>query len=225
MSDCQRILIADTETTNVDHTAEVCEVAFIEIDEELNVLREFQSLIKPSVAIAPEASAASHITNAMVEDAPTAAEVFATLPSGYFDDVFIIAHNCQFDYRMLKMHWNITGQLCTLKAARRYLPHAPNHKLQTLRYYLELQVDAGAHRAMADVLTLKALLPELTKASGLSLAELVEACYQPVKVERMPWGKYQGVALKDLPSQYVNWLLTKTTNLDDDLRASLEKLR
>ena len=46
----------------------------------------------------------------------------------------------------------------------------------------------------------------------------------------MPFGKHKGVSLKDLPKDYIMWLLNKyetqyNTKLDEDLRTELMKLQ
>ena len=37
----------------------------------------------------------------------------------------------------------------------------------------------------------------------------------------MPFGKHKGTKLKDLPSNYIDWLLNKADNIDADLRTAL----
>lgn len=43
------------------------------------------------------------------------------------------------------------------------------------------------------------------------------------KITHMPFGKYQGESLADLPSDYVNWLLSNC-QLRPELRVALEEL-
>ena len=220
-----RIIIADVESTGLGREDEVCELAFIEGDHDLLVLNEFQSLIKPSGPIKAEASAASHITNEMVADAPAMAEVLAGFPEEYFSNVLIIGHNCRFDYRMLAPHWDITALLCTMVTARRVYPNAPNYKLQTLRYWLGLDVEGGAHRAMEDVITTYELLDRLIFDSKQDLLAMIEenARFAEEYANTIQFGKHKGKHVKDLPAQYVTWLLT-LENLEPEFRKRLEAL-
>jgi exodeoxyribonuclease X len=218
-----RILVADTETSGLTSTDGICELGFLEIDQDLYVLNEFQSLINPGVPIKPEASAASHIVDSMVADAPTMDEALAGFPEDYFANVLLIAHHSQFDRRFLSKFWNITNEFCTLRAARSCYPAAPNHKLQTLRYYLNLEVEGGSHRAMEDVIATYELLARIIEDSGLSLRDLLEARDRPVRIETMPFGKHKGLALTELPESYIWWLLNKA-EIDEDLKWSLEQL-
>jgi exodeoxyribonuclease X len=221
----QRILIADTETTGVGPDDHICELAFLEVDMDLNILGEFQALVKPPVPISPQASAASHITNAMVADAPTLEEAIAELPSGYFDNVALIGHNAQFDERFLKRFMTITEVLCTLKGARMVYPDAPDHKLQTLRYWLELEAESGqtitAHRAMSDVLITRLLLMNMTTDLSEFYHMILEHEAKPITV--MPFGKHKGTLIKELPRNYVAWTLQNIPNLEPPLREALER--
>jgi len=218
-----KILIADCETTGLTSTDEVCELAFIEIDHDMNVLSEFQSLVKPSVPISPAASAASHITDLTVADAPVIEEALAHFPEDYFANVFCVAHNLNFDRRFLSKYWQVNGGYCTLRASKSCYPDAPNHKLQTLRYYLNLDVDEGAHRAMADVICTYELLGRILADSGMTLLDLLETGDRPVLVERIGFGKHRGTRLEELPAGYRKWLLNEA-EIDQDLRWSLERL-
>lgn len=223
----QRILLADVETTGLSSSDDICEIAFVEIDEDLAILDSFSSLVKPGVPISPDAAGACGITNRMVADklplGPTLSAA-GYLP-GYFKDVFLIAHNAQFDYRFLSKHWEIAGRACTMKGARQCWPNAPNHKLQTLRHYLEIEIDdtVQAHRADADVLVLHGLLRKILDVRDLSLAEWVEAVSESQQVDTMPWGKHRGTRLAELPDSYIGWLLS-LPDLDEDLRLSLERV-
>jgi exodeoxyribonuclease X len=218
-----KILIADTETTGLTGTDEICEVAWLEIDSDLCVVSEFQSLVKPTCPINPAASAASHITDAMVSDAPSIEEVLAQFPEDHFANVFLIAHNEIFDRRFLSKHWQVNGGYCTLRAAKSIYRDAPNHKLQTLRYYLGLDVDEGYHRAMADCICTYELLARILEDSGMSLPDLLETGDRPVLVEKIGFGKHRGMRLEDLPAGYRKWLLFEA-DIDDDLKFSLRSL-
>src|SRR5207249_4982458 len=72
----------------------------------------------------------------------------------------LVAHNAVFDIVILSHEGvNVDRFICTLKLAR-FLDEnmeIPEHNLQYLRYYLELDVEGVAHEAKVDVLTLEAL--------------------------------------------------------------------
>lgn len=226
----QRIIVADTETTGFNpKTEEIVEIAFVEIDEGFNEISRLETIVNPGVPISPGASAVHGITDADVIDYPSMERTLQNFEPDYFKDVFLIAHNARFDRSFLKKFWNITGELCTLKAARQLYPQAENHQLQTLRYWLKLNSAIGerkdnlAHSAMGDVVVLLALLKRMIKDSGKSLSLFHEDVDRPREITTMSFGKHKGTELKDLPKTYVQWLL-KLKDLDSNLEASLRKL-
>jgi len=218
-----RILVADTETSGLSKQDGICQLAFTEINPQLEVIASWNSLIDPECSISPSASGIHGITDDMVADAPTMAEAMELLVQqfGPFNDVMICGHSVAFDARFLKPYWDITAQLCTLKVARRVVPDSPDHKLQTLKFFLGLGNSIeGAHSADADVADTLALLKYLIDRSGLDLFDMMGWHLRPEKVEVMPWGKHKGVALADLPASYRQWLLS-LPDIDDSLRWSL----
>lgn len=222
----QRIFVVDVETTGLDsNNDKIVELSFVEIDEDFNEVSRLSAKVNPQRSICPAASAVHNIIDSDVAEAPTLLEVLQPFGEGYFEDAFLIAHNAQFDQRFLNPHWDIQGVFCTLRAARRMYPDAPNHQLQTLRFFLELDVDreAAAHSAEGDVAVLVSLLRKMVEESGTSLPDFVDMMLEPIPVDVMPFGKYKGCTLKSLPKSYVRWLLN-LSDLDSDLKISLEKL-
>lgn len=221
-----RALIADVETTGADKDDRVCEVAWIEVDENLAVLDRQHSLIDPQRPISATASGIHGITNVDVAESPTMEEFFGVILSGkYFaadDEVLLIAHNSIFDRRFLSPHMPIVAELCTLRLARRTWPEAENHKLATLMYLFNLE-RGKSHSADGDVETTFDLLCKIVAATGKNLQTLIHEAVEPVWVNSMPFGKHKGKPLKDLPSTYIAWLLG-LDNLDSDTRWSLNKV-
>lgn len=221
-----RYLVADTETSGTTPEDRVVEVAWAELDEELQVLDRQYSLIDPQRRISASASGIHGITDTDVIEAPTLDEFFDIILGGtYFrpgDEVCFIAHNAGFDARYLGPHMPIKLQLCTLRLARHEFPDAENHKLQTLMYHLGLP-RGEKHRADGDVDTCLGLLRKIVEKTGMNLRELALASLDPIWVEKMPFGKHKDVPLKALPGNYISWAL-KLDNLDRDLRWSLEQV-
>ena len=222
-----RWTLADTETTGIKGTDKVCEVAWCEIDEDFNTLREGMSLINPEMPIHYAASAVNGITDAMVANAPTLDEYMDSAGNPlYGDDVVMVAHNAQFDFRFLKPHMSEGAQtLCTLKCARIIYPDAQNHKQGTLAAMLGIEVPREkAHSADGDLAVLAQLLRRMCADAGTDLAGLMEIQRRRPQIKNMPFGKHKGKPLAELPFDYVYWLTHKCENLDADLRASLEAL-
>lgn len=220
-----RYIVIDTETTDATTSAGVCEFAYAEIDENFNILVEHTSLIDPEKPITASASGVHGIADEDVVDSPTLVEyMYIVQDDPLQGEVVIIGHNVQFDLRYIGPYVsNLKGEICTLRLARRFLPNAENHKLQTLMHELKLQ-RRGSHRADSDVFTTIGLLRHLSQVSGKTLPELLTSMHEFIKVEVMPFGKHKGTPLPALTSSYKKWLM-ELDNLDPDLRKSLELLK
>ena len=223
MSGLTRWILADTETTGLKNP-KVCEVAWIEVDAGLNILDSVTSLIDPQAAIEPGASGVHNITNDMVEDAPTMDEFFYTVKNDPLaGDVILVCHNVQFDIPLLRPYIPPpVGKMCTMRLARKIYPEADNHKLNTLRYYLNL--DGGKeHSAGGDVAILHSLLSHMVLTTGLGLHDLLAMVDEPIEIKKMAFGKHKGLALKDVPKDWFSWYL-RQENTDPDLAASIRKI-
>lgn len=222
-----RWAVLDTETTGLSAEDGPCEIAWQILNDELVTIDRQYSLIDPQRPISPTAMGLHQITNAMVADAPTLDEyMFEVLddPFGSDEPTVIIAHNAQFDVKYVKPYVrNYTGKLCTLKMARLTYPDSPDHKLQTLRFYLDLEISRDAHSAAGDVEVTANLLRRMSEDTGQDIYTLFEVASKPTVVEKMPFGKHKGYRVEDLPPGYVAWLL-KLDNLDENLRWTLEQL-
>lgn len=221
-----RFILGDTETTGVSTSDAVCEVALAEVDDNLEIVRGYASLINPGMPIHYAASAVNGITDAMVADSPTLEGFLAACGDPLMgEDVVLICHNAAFDYRFLKPHMSDGAQtLCTLKVARALYPEAANHKQSTIAAMLGIQVAREkAHSADGDLDVLLQMLRCMCRDAETDLAGLMEIQSRPRQIKTMPFGKHKGVALKDMPKTYVTWLLG-TANIDEDLKLSLQAL-
>lgn len=219
-----KFFLGDVETTGVSTTDAACEVAWAEIDESFNVLREGCSLINPGKPIHYAASAVNGITDAMVADAPTLSQYLSDVGNPLASPgSVLVSHNAPFDYRFLKPYMAEDSQtLCTLKMSRIAYPDAANHKQSTLAAMLGIQVAREkAHSADGDLEVLLQLVQCLCRDLDCGLSELLHIQSIPRPVTKITFGKHKGTNLVDLPKQYVSWLLEKAKNIDPDLRAAL----
>lgn len=209
--------ILDTETTGLVKPTP-CEIAFVEIDEELNILSEVSTLVNPLKEIDAGATGIHGITNNMVIGKPTMEEVKSLLPS----DFKIIGHNIGFDLRAIKPHIKPSMALCTLSLARQYVKNTSNHKLETLQRELNLPI-RKSHSALGDCLTVLDLLKYITNFSGVNLNTMFLRAQEPRMISVMPYGKHKGKRLLDVPRGYRSWLLNQA-DVGKDLKFSLERL-
>jgi len=236
-----RKFVADTETASL--AGPVVDFAAVEIDDELNIIGSFESLIDPQCDIAPAAQAIHGISQGMVADAPTMAEYLHGWgnPFGGGEPIIIFGHNVKFDVRMLTLEPRMLPQeftqACTLRMSRNLWPDLDpareNHQLGTLAVMFGLE-RGPAHRAMGDVITCLSLLRHITDVSKVSsFEELVNLGTRTLSLETyINFGKHgpngtdkaeeKGTKLKDLPKSYVNWLLSQK-DMDPDLLAALKQ--
>lgn len=209
--------ILDTETASLQ--GGVCEIAWLVVDDNLDVKSEFCSLVNPEIAISEGAQAVHGISDADVADKPTLAQIAQEhLP----EPITIVGHNCAFDIRMIKASIQIADSICTLALARKYIKGTTNHKLETLQAELHFP-EQKSHSALGDVYTARDLLLHLNSKFDVTLQGALAESKIPKLVHLMPFGKHKGRALLQIPRDYREWLLKQ--ELDKDLRFSLEKIR
>lgn len=210
--------ILDTETSGLSKDAGVCEIAWLEVDKDLNIVSEFCTLVNPEVPIEEGAMRIHGITEDDVLGKPTLAEV----ASRFSGPIQMCGHNSSFDYRMIKNHIQVESQICTLKLAREFIKHTTNHKLEVLQKELNLPVQ-DSHSALGDVHTCRDLLLYLRENHGVTLEEVAIRQSIPKLLHTMPFGKHKGRVIANIAPDYRAWLLTQ--EIDADLRFTLERLK
>lgn len=209
--------ILDTETASL--TGGVAEIAWLKVDENLEIQEEFCTLVDPERPIDPGAQAVHGISDADVAGKPTLKDIAVTW---FPEPINIIGHNCKFDVRMTKEYIKYADSLCTLALARTYIKGTTNHKLETLQRELALP-EQKSHSALGDVHTCRDLILYMVDKFEMNLLEELAKAKIPKLVHRMPFGKHKGKGLMQLPQDYREWLLQQ--ELDNDLRFSLERIR
>ena len=134
-------LIVDTETSGLGSVVRACEIAFLRVDENLNILEEQVHLTDPQIVMDPGAVAIHGITNEQVAGFPSNSDICAKMPQPFT----WIGHNSSYDQRVIAEHVTFNGNLCTLALARRWLPNTTNHKLATLQKELGLSEQKKAN--------------------------------------------------------------------------------
>jgi DNA polymerase-3 subunit epsilon len=144
----------DLETTGASASHDrVTEIGLLEV-ERGRLVREWSTLVNPETRIPPAIEALTGITNDMVRDAPTFAELARELLER-LDGRLLVAHNARFDYGFLRNEFRRLGMryqsrvLCTVKLSRRLYPDQHRHNLDSLieRHGI---LCSGRHRALGD---------------------------------------------------------------------------
>lgn len=146
----------DVETTGLNPTSDrIVEIGAV-IFRRGTVQKVFSSLVNPDTPISQAASAVNHITNSMLNSAPSEKEVYSQLVDFLGEalsaGVVMCAHNAEFDFDFLcntlsRLGFNANIEyIDTLGLSRKYLHGLENYKQSTIENYFGL-VNSSPHRA------------------------------------------------------------------------------
>lgn len=246
MANPAKYILLDTETTGAGEKDRIIQLGYMVLDK--NDTQVYNDFCSSEVPISYGAMEVHNITPEMIENKPacTQTKAYTKLQELNTSANYIIIHNAKFDLGMLaKEGFECQMQLIdTLRIAKHLLPDEEAHRLQYFRYKMglykqeeaeakRLGIEIKAHDAIGDVLTLKLLLTELRKLvqkkfpNEESVAKMVELTKTPIFIEKFRFGKYKDKTLEEVALQdpgYLDWMLNKMENLDDDLRYSINKV-
>jgi DNA polymerase-3 subunit epsilon len=150
------VIVLDFETSGLspDMGDRAIEVGAVRVQAG-KITERFQSLMNPGIRVSGFIENYTGITNRMLRAAPPCKTVMARL-ADFIADHDLVAHNAAFDQRFLnaecqRIRRRYAGAFaCSMLAARRVYPDAPNHKLGTLITFNQLPTSGTFHRALAD---------------------------------------------------------------------------
>jgi len=150
------VVVLDFETTGLspNYGDRAIEIGAVLIENNVIVDR-FQSLMNPEMRISRFIEEYTGITNQMVSNAPSIAEVMDRFAS-FIAQHHLVAHNASFDSRFLDAELQRINQqrrqqfACSMLISRRVYPDSPGHSLESLVRYKKLKTDGVHHRALAD---------------------------------------------------------------------------
>lgn len=166
--------ILDIETTGGKYNEEgITEIAVYKFDGH-EVVDQFISLVNPEREIQPFVVNLTGINNQMLRTAPKFYEVAKRLVE-ITEDCIIVAHNAEFDYRVLRTEFDRLGfdfkrkTLCTVTLSKILMPGQISYSLGKLTRALGIPV-SDRHRANGDaVATLKLFKMLLAKDSDKTI--------------------------------------------------------
>ncbi|GAA4970952.1 3'-5' exonuclease family protein [Algibacter aquimarinus] len=148
--------IVDIETTGGKYNEEgITEIAIYKYDGH-EVVDQFISLVNPERDIQPFVVNLTGINSNMLRNAPKFYEVAKRIIE-ITEDCILVAHNAQFDYRILGTEFKRLGYdykrktLCTVELAKDLIPDLPSYSLGKLVRSLGIPV-TDRHRASGDAL-------------------------------------------------------------------------
>lgn len=149
------LVFLDVETTGfAPSKCEIIEVSAIKFESGMTPVAAFSTLCKPKKPIPEEASAVNHITDDMVVDAPSFAQIAPALTE-FIKGCHVAGHNLDFDLRFIFAHGaNLPEKVRfydTLDLAHLTIPNSSvyNYKLDTVCHYYGIWRN-NAHRSLSD---------------------------------------------------------------------------
>jgi len=239
-----KYILFDTETTGNQSTDRIIQIGAMIVHSKENI-EVFDELCLAPVPISIEAMEVHNITPDVIENQPPYAqsEFSKKVEELNKKENYLIAHNIDFDLGMLEKEGFINNYtlIDTVRCAKHLLPDSPYHRLQYLRYSLELYKDEGAeadklgitvkaHDAIGDVLIMKLLLSKLVlltqeQFAGVNpMQKMAELTQIPVLMKIFKFGKYKGRVIEEISHEdigYLKWM-RKNLELDEDMRYTLD---
>jgi len=172
LADCP--LYLDTETTGLDKRAEIVEIALVDHDGAVLL----DSLVKPTRRIPWDATQVHHISDAMVADAPTWAELWPQIQV-LLNGRRVGIYNAEFDLRMIAQSHTAhkvadtaagSNAFCIMKLYAEFFGEQGSYgdfKWQSLeKAARQCGIDLpNSHRAGADALLARAVLEAMAGAA------------------------------------------------------------
>jgi DNA polymerase III alpha subunit (gram-positive type) len=239
-------VLFDTETTGNQEEDKVIQFGAMIVDQKGKV-EAFDELCSTNVDIKLEAMEVHNITPDLLINKPKAIETsfYKRLEELNTNENYLIAHNISFDMGMIKKEGFVNQYqlIDTLRCAKHLYPDLPYHRLQYIRYALELyktetaeaaknNITIKAHDAIGDVLVMKLFLTKLVgKCREMypdynPIEKLVDLTKTPVFMKTFKFGKHKGKDIESVAREdagYLNWMRTNM-ELDEDLRYTLDKV-
>lgn len=221
-------IVIDTETTGVK-SPEPIQVAWRVFEAPGDVTSGWDgdykvTLLKPSKPIELGALATHHILDEELEGRPPSAG-FRILNEAPGTD-YIIGHNIDFDWRVLGEPR--VRRICTLALSRMLWPEADSHGLGAMMYHLDREHAKwrlhGAHDAVCDVRNTLILLERvLAKLTAVVVWHDLWVVSEKARLpSKMPNGKHKGVPIRDVPADYLRWLL-RQPDVDPYLKKAINQ--
>ncbi|MEX6340779.1 PolC-type DNA polymerase III [Staphylococcus arlettae] len=149
-------VVLDFETTGLDYKEnEIIQFGVVEYKDG-KVVDEYSKYFKPNKPVGKTVMRKTGITNDFLEDKPKISKEHLEELKNLLEGKTIVAHNAPFDLKFLLKNlydFNVEHKkfrvFDTLTYARRLIDETPNHKLETLKNYFDLD-DGFSHNALND---------------------------------------------------------------------------
>ena len=179
----ERFVVFDTETTGLEADARVIELAAAWVDVATETVVEMRrTLVNPLMPIPSEATRLHGITDEMVREKPTIAEILPRFLA-FLRHGPAVAHYAIFDIQRIRFEAerskvSLPGTIpvfCSIAASRTAFPNERSRSLLNLQKSLGLQRTGAAHRAASDVAVTALLALRCINGGQVDLRDLAPA--------------------------------------------------
>ncbi|WP_455756712.1 3'-5' exonuclease [Sulfurimonas sp.] len=223
------LIFLDVETTGLEDNDKICSVGLIAVDGD-EVISMYE-LVNEGKKVSSKASSVNHITNEMIKGKAkfTDTKVFEFLQKHNNLNTTMVGHNINFDVsKLLACGFDYKGAIIdTLRVAKHLIKECDGYSLQYLRYELKLYQkesnEITPHNALSDAFVVKSLYEYLLDSA--TYEKMCELTFENVLIEKFKYGKYANRYIEEISTYdrgYLEWMLSSTTDLDEDLRYSID---
>jgi len=221
------VVIYDLETTGLKYNKDkIVEISFYLYPRSLDDYARYNTILfNPEMNIPQESTNIHKITNDMVKNKKTFKDSIQDIEDVLLDKsnnkpIYLVSHNnYEFDELFIRKEYERINReipkqfvfIDSLPLVRMIYPNSKNHKLTpTLKEYLDIEVDDKlAHSAEGDIAVLISIWDKLKDIKQEN--ELIQLSLKSkenlITSEYMNFGKYKKVLVKDIPEDYINWML------------------
>ncbi|HIP13226.1 MAG TPA: 3'-5' exonuclease [Arcobacter sp.] len=242
-----KYVLFDTETTGASAEDRIIQIGAMVVNSKTDI-EVYDEMCSCEVAIKIEAMEVHNIVPTQLEGKVPFIQTSCYRKILELNSVsnYLIAHNINFDLTMLEKEGFVNNYslIDTLRCAKHLYPDMPYHRLQYLRYALDLYkveeaeastlgITIKAHDAIGDVLVMKLFLSKLVKRVMEEYPEynpmqkLCELTKTPVLIQEFKFGKHKGRKVAEVAKEdsgYLNWMRSNMKDLDEDMKYTLDKV-
>ena len=198
----------------------VVEVGYTDLyadDDGVEITRPWAAVCNPGRVIPAASMAVHHISDAEARAGIPATTAYLRLMGADGETPrpdYFCAHNVTAEQGFFK--GNGIPWICTYRAALRLWPDEESHKLQNLRYSLELPIaqhlGLPAHRAGPDSYVGAGLMAAILerKMNEVDLQTLVRWSKGTPLFSKLSFGKHKGKRFDEVPLDYLYWIIDKS---------------
>lgn len=157
--------VVDFETTSLENPYAI-EIAMIALDDQLQEISRYESVIRPPVQVSKKILGLTRLTSDQLESAPTFEDLWPDVHK-FLNKRIFVAHSAQFEnlvfykeFLRLGIEEYLPKSTCTVQLSRKVLPDLRKYTLENLTTHFGIP-NLESHQALSDVIATSELLRRL----------------------------------------------------------------